>query len=407
MLVAIGWLVLTAALSVSAQPGVPTAPADGVLTEPIRCWWRSSAGAVRVGETFDVLLTCAVLETGAITVVPDQSALEPAVAQLPPFEVLGGSRPSDLRTDDRRFFQYRYELRVIADDAFGQDVELAALDIAYRIRSRAPDGTAIEGRDLTYRMPPIPIHVLTLVPRELTDIRDAGGGSFADLEGRVLRGRLLQTLGGLFVLLGVMLATVAAVATVRRSGSAGERGRAARSPLSDGAILRGIARELESIRRERESQDWTSAMSGRALAALRIAAAFMLSGRVSQVEASPDGDCVDGQLRFRGGWLGQRLALVSGGQTPGDVHEALARRASRQGSRAERSRLESLAGALASLTATRYGREELLDAEALDQALETGADVARQLQREHRWPATLVRAVAGFVVTQRNRVWPR
>src|SRR5260370_36286 len=31
-----------------------------VQVDPIRCWWRTSAGAVRIGETFDLRLTCAV-----------------------------------------------------------------------------------------------------------------------------------------------------------------------------------------------------------------------------------------------------------------------------------------------------------------------------------------------------------
>ena len=54
-----------------------------------------------------MVLTCAVLETDAATVVVDQPRLEPAVLQFAPFEVLGGTHGADLRTEDRRFFQYR------------------------------------------------------------------------------------------------------------------------------------------------------------------------------------------------------------------------------------------------------------------------------------------------------------
>ena len=43
--------------------------AQTVQTDPLQCWWRTSAGAVRVGEPFTVVLTCAVLETDAATVV--------------------------------------------------------------------------------------------------------------------------------------------------------------------------------------------------------------------------------------------------------------------------------------------------------------------------------------------------
>src|SRR5437762_14306900 len=72
------------------------AAAQDVSTDPLQCWWRTSAGAVRVGEPFTVVLTCAVLESDAATVVVDQSRLEPSVVQFAPFEVLGG------RSEERR-----------------------------------------------------------------------------------------------------------------------------------------------------------------------------------------------------------------------------------------------------------------------------------------------------------------
>src|SRR5947207_5385658 len=99
---------------------VATARAQNVQTDPLQCWWRTSTGAVRVGEPFTVVLTCAVLETDQVTVVPDQTRLEPSVVQFAPFEVLGGTHGADLRSGDRRFFQYEYRLRLIADGMFGK-----------------------------------------------------------------------------------------------------------------------------------------------------------------------------------------------------------------------------------------------------------------------------------------------
>ena len=78
-----------------------------VEVDPIRCWWRTSSAAVRIGETFTVGLTCAVLEAEAVQVVPDESQLADSAIQLTPFEVVGGSHPPDLRSGQRRFFQYR------------------------------------------------------------------------------------------------------------------------------------------------------------------------------------------------------------------------------------------------------------------------------------------------------------
>jgi len=53
--------------------GFGSAAAQNVETDPIQCWWRTSAGAVRVGEAFSVVLTCAVLEdpkSGLPTALP-------------------------------------------------------------------------------------------------------------------------------------------------------------------------------------------------------------------------------------------------------------------------------------------------------------------------------------------------
>ena len=69
--------------------GATAAAAQTVQTDPLQCWWRTSTGAVRIGEPFTVFLTCAVLETDEVTVVPDQTRLEPSVVQFAPFEVLG------------------------------------------------------------------------------------------------------------------------------------------------------------------------------------------------------------------------------------------------------------------------------------------------------------------------------
>src|SRR5258708_14360031 len=67
--------------------------------DPIQCWWRTSAGAVRVGEPFAVVLTCAVIETDAAQVVVDQSRLEPSVHPFPPLEVLGRPHRAALPAD--------------------------------------------------------------------------------------------------------------------------------------------------------------------------------------------------------------------------------------------------------------------------------------------------------------------
>ena len=98
--------------------------AQTVETDPLQCWWRTSAGAVRIAEPFTAVLTCALVETPDVKVVVDESRLEPSVAQFAPFEVMGGTHAADLRTGDRRFFQYEYRLRLMAENLFGKDAAL-------------------------------------------------------------------------------------------------------------------------------------------------------------------------------------------------------------------------------------------------------------------------------------------
>ena len=56
----------------SSAPAIaPRAPKPGeVESDPIRCWWKADRTSVRVGEKFGLVLTCSVIETGPITVVP-------------------------------------------------------------------------------------------------------------------------------------------------------------------------------------------------------------------------------------------------------------------------------------------------------------------------------------------------
>ena len=159
-----------------------------VEVEPITCWWRTSTSAVRTGESFGLTLTCAVVETEANKVVPDFSKLDPTVVQLPPFEVLGGTHAGDLVTPGKRFFQYDYRLRLIAEDAFGNDVSIPPLEISYRIESKVAGGDTSQGRDQSYSLPRASVRLISLVPDDTSrHSRGAGVDVHRDREPRVAR----------------------------------------------------------------------------------------------------------------------------------------------------------------------------------------------------------------------------
>ena len=47
----------------------------------------------------------------------------------------------------QRFFQYDYGMRLIAEDAFGNDVAIPPLEISYRIESKVTGGDTAQGRE--------------------------------------------------------------------------------------------------------------------------------------------------------------------------------------------------------------------------------------------------------------------
>jgi hypothetical protein len=385
-----------------AAAGVSNAAAQTVQTDPLQCWWRTSAGAVRVGEPFQVVLTCAVLETDAATVVVDQSRLEPAVLQFAPFEVLGGSHGADLKTEDRRFFQYEYRLRLIAENMFGKDAALPDLKISYRVQSKVSQKTSLQGRDQTYVMPATSVRILSLVPADATDIRDSGTETFTDLDQRALRANLFVVIGTvLFVLAGLLaiLVIVRLLSRFRKPTVVTD------SLITDGTILRGVGRELAAVRRERDANGWTTELAGRALAAIRIIAAYAMDRRVGHMPAGAVDLVEDGRLVLRTSWpRGKRIA-VSGSVTPQVLSREIAAATSLSSARRTQL-LTSLEQSLLTFTTAQFGRDGKLDDAELDQALATGVQALRQVRIKQIWLMKRVAAWrAGSAVD--NRAWSR
>jgi len=401
-----------------------------VQTDPLQCWWKTSAGAVRVGEPFSVVLTCAVLETDAATVVVDQSRLEPSVVQFAPFEVLGGSHGADLRTDQRRFFQYEYRLRLITETMFGKDAALPETKISYRVQSKVGKNTAIQGRDQTYLLPPQSVKVVSLVPADATDIRDTPVETFGDIDQRAFRANLFTVIGTTLFVVAGLLALLAIVRLYRRYRTPAT---VADRPITDGAILRGVGRELAAVRRDRNNNcGWTPDLAARALAALRVAATYALGRRVgyakldqpattrsvSNLNVTPAAVGVqpsavgpqavaltDGTLVLRKGLFRTKPIAVSGAVTAQTVGRELARGGAANARRTVL--LESLAQALTTLTTAGYSRDGKLDDSALDEALTTAFQVLKRMRIEQTWIMKRLAMRRGDAPALESRVWSR
>lgn len=236
----------------TARAQAPAAPPANVEADAVRCWWRTDKAAIRMGEPFTAVLTCAVLETASTKAVVDRSRLDHTVMALPPFDVLGGSAAEDVVTGPRRFFQYAYELRLLSDTAFGQDLSLAGLTISYRIDTSTSDGTTSQGRDLTYNLPPLTMRVLSLVAGSSRDIRDATTLTFADLEARRFRSRSLSLAGWFFYGLAGAV-TLLGLARLYKAMRAPARA-VAEVGVSEPAVLAAAARELSAVARQKSGE---------------------------------------------------------------------------------------------------------------------------------------------------------
>jgi hypothetical protein len=371
----------------------------------MRCWWRTSVAAIRVGEPFSLVLTCAVIETESVTVVPSRAELEPDAMQLPPFDVIGGSRNEDLRTADERFFQYQYRLRLISPDLFGRDVRLPVLTITYRVRTRT-NGEMVEGRDLAYVLPETSVRVLSLVPGDATDIRDASPDTFADIDRGMSRANLLRLVGGILVGFGVLAALLA---VARAFGATAARSTVARSVVSDSAILRGIGRELSSLRQARAEGAWTPELTARLLTALRIISAYALElpARPSAVDDLVITSATDGALTVRVPGLGGHDATIAGWVTPVVIADELTRRQKLLTSDSRRAALlEELRTSLLRLTSAQYGRDRAGD-EAIDDALATGSTALGRVKTDNNWLARKLRPLRVKAARLEHKAWSR
>jgi hypothetical protein len=359
------------------------AQTETVETEPIRCWWRTSVPAVRVGEQFSVVLTCAVVETDSVTVVPNEAELAPNAVQLPPFDVIGGSQGEDLRTADHRFFQYEYRARVVSPELFGKDVPLPEMKVSYKVRTRV-DADAVEGRDLAYVLPPASVRVLSLVPGTAVDIRDASRETFTEIDRRLSRASILRVSGGILM---AFAALAALVSVSRLVGGTMRKTTASRALASDAAVLRQIGRELRDLQRARREAEWTPALTSRLTAALRVLAGYVLG-----LPATPmaRGDLSEGNLRVRGRGFRSAEITVPGWVTTAVITDALKRS---DISHRRVGLLQSLETVLARLTSAQYAQDSALDETAIDEALTVGASALRQMKIDNLWVVKKVHAL--------------
>jgi hypothetical protein len=372
-------IALSLAIPATAQEASKGPRPGEVETAPIKCWWKTDTTAIRIGERFTVTLTCGVIETASLKVVAGTNQLDPGAVQLTPFEVVSGVRRQDVVAPPWKYFQYEYRVRLLNEGFFGQDASLPALPVTYNIETAA--GKGAQGRDQSYILPPLPVRVTSLVPKDANDIRDASIEGFEAIESRRFRSTSATVAGG--ILLGFS-AVLLVLAGVRALGSVRQRRPDAVRAVAPLTALSACVRALSKLKSDAASGGWSPDLARRALTMVRVAGAAGLGRPIAQTTVSRNAKEREGQLLVRQGVLRPRYALISAATTAQTVGRALGN--GHPPSASSRAALEQLRGALETFSVAAYGRNGEPDGIALDGALRESIDAVRQLRLRSVWP---------------------
>ena len=169
--------------------------------------------------------------------------------------------------------------------------------------------------------------MISLVPADASDIRDASLETFGDIDRRLSRANVLRVTGGVLIGFAALAALVAVARAVRSRG--GSRGRTAPSLVSDAGILREVGRELADIQRTRRGGEWTPGLAARLLTALRIISAYALGlattplAAVAGAPGASDLSGFEGHLNVRGRGLRGTKVTLPAWVTPNIIAEEL------------------------------------------------------------------------------------
>ena len=356
-----------------------------------------------VGERFSLTLTCSVVDTPAVRVVAEQTRLDPAAMQLPPFNVVEGTRHPDIQSGQRRLFQYEYALRVVAEDLFGRQVAIPALDVLYRVQSQVETAATVESMEQSYRLPALPIQIMALVPPQAVDIRDAPSATFGEIQDRRFRGNVAFALAALLFSGSLGFLAVAAIVAVRRYRTPADR---TVPLLSDAAVLRGAIRELERVQAEARREGWSRDAIGRALAAVRLGIAIALDRRPPQTLLEPGVAGREGSLIVTLGRLRPKRVMVSASITADALSAAPGGGGTVDGDTAGGPSppvLDDLRSILAVLTTARYTRPDNVPRQNLDEAVAEAIAVVRRLRITRSWPTSAAGGIRRLVAARRLR----
>lgn len=342
--------------------------------EAIKCWWKTDKSVVRIGEKFEVILTCQIVETDLEKAVPQESDLEPSVISLAPYTSIGGMRHPDIHRKNLRFFQYQYDLKLMGEGFFGKEVPVPPLEIKYRI-DRKVQQENINTKENIYRLPELPMKVSSLVPKDAKDIRDSSHKTFSVVKELRFKAVVSFILAGLFLVvpLAIMFLPLwRAILVWKRSSFNG-------TLFGNTALLRRILSELKQAQSLRIKDGWNGELVGRVTTIFRIAGAIALSMNVSQLSEKFEKKGLEGQLKLRKGLLWSKKVMISSDLTP-EAMKAKANVSTLMNDQWNREFID----VFQVFNDARYGSEEL-DESRLDASLVHCINLVKKLRYRHFW----------------------
>jgi len=373
--------------------------------DPINCWWKSDKAAVRVGEHFNLTLTCQVVETEEEKVVIDRSAIEPNAVSLVPYEVVSGKTFDDIISGYYRFFQYQYVIRIFEEDIFGKEVPIPQLEISYAIQRKADSGQDVSGYDQRYSLPLYTIKINSLVPKNAKDIKDDVRGSFDDVERYNLHARISYITAISFGIIGFLIAIRSLLLTWRLF-----RSRSGAVPLSGivktKTIIGYLIRELKLIRQEKLNSGWSEDLLIRMMTVVNIGGSIALGQPVIYKKVDVEVHDLEGQLKLIRGFFRPKKILVSSPLTVEKMSLLVKDKEAMSYTQGYRRLLQSMVEASVLLRQFRYGRDgfpEENDTKKLDESLKLLCVYISGLADFYSWPALKMADMSKRLRTWRRR----
>jgi hypothetical protein len=158
--------------------------------------------------------------------------------------------------------------------------------------------------------------------------------------------------------------------------------------------LRGCLTAVDRLRSDVAIEGWTPELGQRALVLLRISGAIALGRPIAQTVVDEDAPEREGQLALRKGRLRPKRTMVSASTTAAAVEAELA--TGRGPAPRTAAVLEGIRDSLDVFTVARYGRNDQLQRDRFDAALDRGASAIRELHVMTLWPMRAVEALKGW-----------